>query len=329
MSPALQSELLGTAALWAAAFVALGLTWLRPLRKSGARVLWPFVIGLLFQAAHFLEENATGFRELFPARLGLAPWPSAFFLTFNLAWLAIWAISAVGLHTGSRAALFPVWFFALAAMANGVAHPVLAWLAGGYFPGLYTSPLLGIAGVWLLVKLIGSTERTRTPIPWRRIGLFFETIVFSVAVPGAVTYWIPRDVFDLWGDTSPHSWTARHFAALLPLALGLAIYLRCLWEFAARGRGIPAPIDHPKQLVVTGLYRYVRNPMYLGVLLVLLGEALFFGSRDFLLYTAGWLLFVHLSVLFYEEPNLRRKFDGSYEVYRRSVRRWIPGKPYN
>ena len=80
--------------------------------------------------------------------------------------------------------------------------------------------------------------------------------------------------------------------------------------------------------MVTGLYRYVRNPMYLGVLLVLPGEALFFGSRDFLLYTVGWLLFVHLNVLFYEEPDLRRKFDGSYEDYRRSVRRWIPGKRY-
>jgi protein-S-isoprenylcysteine O-methyltransferase Ste14 len=117
--------------------------------------------------------------------------------------------------------------------------------------------------------------------------------------------------------------------ALVPLALGAAVYLRCLWEFAMRGRGIPAPIDHPKELVVTGLYRYVRNPMYLGVLLFLVGEALFFEYRDFLAYTLGWLLFVHLNVLFYEEPNLRRKFGSSYERYSQAVRRWVPGRRYN
>jgi protein-S-isoprenylcysteine O-methyltransferase Ste14 len=117
--------------------------------------------------------------------------------------------------------------------------------------------------------------------------------------------------------------------ALLPLGLGAAIYLRCVWEFATRGRGIPAPLDHPKQLVVTGLYRYVRNPMYLGVLLFLLGESLFFQYRDFLLYTLGWLVFVHLNVLFYEEPNLRRKFGSSYEHYTRAVGRWIPRQKYS
>lgn len=69
----------------------------------------------------------------------------------------------------------------------------------------------------------------------------------------------------------PQPWTVAQFAALVPLTLGAAIYFRCLWEFAVRGRGIPAPLDHPKQLVVTGLYLYVRNPMYLGVLTVLAG----------------------------------------------------------
>ena len=167
MHPTLRSELLGTAALWVAACVALWLTGSRSLKAAdaGREVLSPFVIGLVLQTAHFLEENSTGFRELFPARLGLAPWPSAFFLTFNLAWLAIWIVSAFGLRSGSRAALFPAWFFALAAMANGIAHPVLAWQTGGYFPGLYTSPLLGIAGVWLFTKLIGVTKRSDTTFP--------------------------------------------------------------------------------------------------------------------------------------------------------------------
>jgi hypothetical protein len=88
--------------------------------------------------------------------------------------------------------------------------------------------------------------------------LFLETIIFSVVVPGSVTIWIPRDVLGIWRQVSPASWSIRQSAALVPLTLGLAVYLHCLWEFAARGRGIPAPIDHPKQFVVTGLYRYVE-----------------------------------------------------------------------
>ena len=84
----------------------------------------------------------------------------------------------------------------------------------------------------------------------------------------------------------------------------------------------------PKRLVVTGLYQYVRNPMYVGVMLFLLGEALFFGSLRFLLYAIAWLLFVHANVLLYEEPNLRRKFGNSYELYTSAVHRWIPGKKY-
>ena len=164
---------------------------------------------------------------------------------------------------------------------------------------------------------------------WRKALLFLETIVFTVVVPGAVTIWIPRDLLGIWGQTSPNPWLPRHVAALVPLTVGFAVYVRCLWEFAARGRGIPAPIDHPKQLVVTGLYQYVRNPMYVGVLLFLLGEALFFASREFLLYTIAWLVFIHFNIILYEEPNLRRKFGSSYERYVSAVRRWIPGRKYH
>ena len=169
----------------------------------------------------------------------------------------------------------------------------------------------------------------KRPAPWRDAALFLEAIAFTVLVPGTVTIWLPRDVLDLWGDISPSPWTARHNAALVPLAIGLAVYARCVWDFAARGRGIPAPLDHPTQLVVTGLYRYVRNPMYVGGLLVLLGEALFFGSLPFLTYTAFWFALVHIAVLVYEEPNLRRKFGSSYDDYTAAVGRWLPGRSYH
>ena len=95
-----------------------------------------------------------------------------------------------------------------------------------------------------------------------------------------------------------------------------------------KGQGIPAPIDHPKELVVTGLYRYVRNPMYLGVFAILIGEVLTLGSRALFVYAAVWLLVVHIVILVYEEPNLRARFGDSYEQYCAHVRRWVPGRPY-
>jgi len=162
----------------------------------------------------------------------------------------------------------------------------------------------------------------------RRAALILEAIVFTIVVPGTVAFWLPLAILDRSRLTLPASWSLAQFVALVPLTVGAAIYARCVWEFVTRGRGIPAPIDHPKHLVVTGLYRYVRNPMYLGVLLFLLGEALFLRYRGFLLYTAVWFTFVHLTVLVYEEPNLRSKFGESYERYTRSVRRWVPGKRF-
>jgi protein-S-isoprenylcysteine O-methyltransferase Ste14 len=155
----------------------------------------------------------------------------------------------------------------------------------------------------------------------RGILLFLETIAFTILVPGSATVLILRDLLGVWGDTSPQPWTTWQFAALIPLTVGLAVYAKCVWEFAARRRGIPAPLD-PKRLVVTGLYRYVRNPMYVGVMFFMFGEALFFRSVVFLEFTIAWFAFVHLNILVYEEPNLRR-FGDSYRRYTASVRRWI------
>jgi protein-S-isoprenylcysteine O-methyltransferase Ste14 len=162
----------------------------------------------------------------------------------------------------------------------------------------------------------------------RSVGLFLETIAFTIVVPGTVTVLIPSWILGPNGRIPPQPWTVTSFVALLPLSLGAAIYFRCLWEFAARGRGIPLPIDHPKQLVVTGLYRYVRNPMYVGVLILLLGEVMMFRSVNLLIYTVSWFAFVHLNVVLWEERLLRHKFGDSYTRYRAAVRRWIPGRKY-
>lgn len=158
--------------------------------------------------------------------------------------------------------------------------------------------------------------------------LFVETILFTVIVPGTVTVWIPYQILSGSAPGISTSWTARQYLAVVAGTFGAVIYFRCLWDFAVTGRGIPAPVDHPKRLVVRGLYRYVRNPMYLGVLFILLAESAFFGSSTLLMYTAGWFLFVHLVVVLYEEPTLRHKFGASYERYTRAVRRWRPGGKY-
>lgn len=162
MADSLPSEVVGTLGLGLVAATALLLTVLRvPIasRSSMRRVATAlFTVGLVLHFFHFVEEYSTGFYERFPLVFGLSPWSSGFFVTFNLAWFAVWATAAFGLRAGYRMAYFPVWFFAIAMMVNGVAHPMLAVRAGGYFPGLITSPLVGIVGVLLWFRLLALTE---------------------------------------------------------------------------------------------------------------------------------------------------------------------------
>jgi protein-S-isoprenylcysteine O-methyltransferase Ste14 len=154
--------------------------------------------------------------------------------------------------------------------------------------------------------------------------LLAKVVIFTILVPGTIVAAIPYLL--LRGEPAPHPGFLR-LLGLLPLALGVSVYLWCAWDFASTGRGTPAPIDPPRMLVARGLYRVVRNPMYVGVLLVLIGESMVFSSRVILQYAFFvWLMF-HLFVVFYEEPTLRKKFGAAYEEYRRNVSRWIPHRP--
>lgn len=154
--------------------------------------------------------------------------------------------------------------------------------------------------------------------------LALRSLLFTVVVPGAVAGLIPYLIVSRGGGGSAGPWDLLRFLSLVPMLLGAAVLLRCIWDFAAQGRGTLAPIDPPKHLVVDGLYRYVRNPMYLGVLVLLLGETAFFKSGALLRYTALWFIVVQLFVVLYEEPSLRRRFGESYQRYCRSVHRWVP-----
>jgi hypothetical protein len=163
MSAEVESILRGTTGLDVIALAALIATVLRysissdQLERKRFAVL--FLIGVGLQCIHFMEELQTGFYVRFPALLGQTAWPATFFAAFNVCWIALWLISAAGLVTGFRAALFPIWFFIFATVLNGVAHPILAALSGRYFPGLATSPIVGIMGVWLWYRLARLTRR--------------------------------------------------------------------------------------------------------------------------------------------------------------------------
>ncbi len=114
--------------------------------------------------------------------------------------------------------------------------------------------------------------------------------------------------------------------AALPSALGFGVALRCVFDFGWTGRGTPAPIAPPTRLVVVGFYRHVRKPIYLGFAAGWIGLWVVFGraSPAAIAAAAAVALAVHLFVILYEEPTLRRRFGADYEEYCRHVGRWVP-----
>ena len=136
--------------------------------------------------------------------------------------------------------------------------------------------------------------------------------------------WLALSVrqYDEWFRVEWPTWPRA--VALVIMAVGAALALTCVGLFAARGRGTPAPFDPPREFVAVGPYKYVRNPMYIGALILLTGYGLWHRSVSMLLFPLLALLAVHLFVVFYEEPNLKRIFGESYLEYRRSVHRWLP-----
>ena len=148
--------------------------------------------------------------------------------------------------------------------------------------------------------------------------IFFIIAPFTIAglIPYGISGWQMQPAFF---EVEP----LRFVGAAMALA-GLYLLLDSFARFAVEGLGTPAPIAPPKHLVVSGIYRYVRNPMYVGVVSAILGQALFFGDRRLTIYGAIMWLAFHLFVLIYEEPTLKGTFGEEYETFRRNVPRWIP-----
>lgn len=152
------------------------------------------------------------------------------------------------------------------------------------------------------------------------MALFLKNLLFTVLVPGTVAVYVPQLIAQGRSTASGFSLTV----AIALLLLGAAVYAWCLWDFATFGRGTPAPIDAPKKLVVRGLYRYTRNPMYVGVLTVILGWVALFRATTLVFYALAVGTCFQLFVVLYEEPHLEREFGDQYEAYRSRVRRWLP-----
>ncbi len=148
-----------------------------------------------------------------------------------------------------------------------------------------------------------------------------KSLLFLVVVAGLDAGYVPFALLPRVPqvETGPFAYLA------FPLwFIGGATILWCFADFALKGHGTPNPIDPPKELVATGLYRYVRNPIYLGVLTIIVGHFFWFKTIWMLAYAVVVFLVCYLFVVFYEEPTLKEKFGATYENYCNSIPRWIP-----
>lgn len=148
--------------------------------------------------------------------------------------------------------------------------------------------------------------------------LFFVVAPFLAAA--VVPWWITR-----WEFRPPFfDVEIARAIGILFIVAGIPGVVDSFARFALQGLGTPAPVAPPRHLVVTGLYRHVRNPMYVSVVAVIFGQALLFGDRHLIVYGAVFWLACHVFVAVYEEPTLQRTFGAEYEAFRANVPRWIP-----
>ncbi len=148
-----------------------------------------------------------------------------------------------------------------------------------------------------------------------------KSLLYLVLAAGLGAWYVPFFLL----PTHPQIETGIFAYLAFPLWLiGGVMILWCFWDFTFKGRGTPLPFDPPKELVATGPYCYVRNPIYVGVLVIVIGYFLWFKSIWMIVYAVAAFLVCHLFIIFYEERILKNKFDAAYEDYLKRVPRWIP-----
>jgi protein-S-isoprenylcysteine O-methyltransferase Ste14 len=156
------------------------------------------------------------------------------------------------------------------------------------------------------------------------LSLYLRNLFFTIIHPGLVAGLIPYWILGRkWSRQFSLPFHLYQYVGILIFSLGLFVLLTCIIRFASSGGGTLSPIDPTKKLVITGLYKYSRNPMYLGVTMILIGEALFFQSYHLGIYLLLIVLVFNLFILAVEEPRLKRDFADEYREYCGKVRRWL------
>ena len=148
-----------------------------------------------------------------------------------------------------------------------------------------------------------------------------KSLLFLIIAPGMIAGYIPLAL--LRNGSQIETGILAYLAFPLWL-IGVMILLWSFWIFLIQGHGTPAPINPPKELVAVGFYRYVRNPMYVGIMLMLLGHFLWFGFWSLLIYAVIVFIAFNTFITYYEEPTLRKKFGAAYDEYCKQIPRWIP-----
>lgn len=156
------------------------------------------------------------------------------------------------------------------------------------------------------------------------IKAFWGTLGFLFVLLPVILIGIPYTILSAPNQTLLFDLGVFRYFGLVPIAVGVVIYFWCSFCFVFSGKGTPIHSMPPKVLVVTGLYRFVRNPMYVGAFLVLAGEVLLFQPKGLFIYFLVIFGWINLTVPGLEEPRLEKRFGESYKQYRKSVRRWIP-----
>jgi len=150
-----------------------------------------------------------------------------------------------------------------------------------------------------------------------------KTVLWIVVCPGFILIWVPNEILNS-ELALPHEIEWASFLGLIPITLGIIIYVFSAMDFVKVGKGTPIPINPPRNLVSSRLYGIVRNPFYVGAVLIVLGESIFFTSFSLFIYALFLWWGLHLLVVLFEEPILRRKFGDSYKKYCNETPRWIP-----
>jgi protein-S-isoprenylcysteine O-methyltransferase Ste14 len=153
---------------------------------------------------------------------------------------------------------------------------------------------------------------------------FLGSAMFLLIAPGTVAGYIPWRIGGWRVHASFFGFAILCVAGMVLAAAGLALLLESFLQFALKGIGTPAPVFPPRRLVVSGSYRYVRNPMYVAVVSLILGQGLIFGDIGIFVYGICVWLIMHIFILIYEEPTLRRTFAAEFAKFSANVPRWIP-----